>query len=47
MIYKTIHFALFLKSNNFDGPSFKRHNFSCNHRRNPKLGLIEFYGNTE
>ena len=47
MICKTIDFALFLKYNTFDGPSSKRHNSGCNHRRNPKLGLIELYGNTD
>ena len=47
MIGKTIDFALFIKSNNFVGPSSKRHNSGCNHCGNPKLGLIKLYGNTE
>ena len=41
-----IVFAQFLKSNDFDGPTSKRHISGYNHYRNPKLGSTELYGNT-
>ena len=45
IIFKMIDFAQFLKFNDFDGPTSKRH-ISGNRCRNQKLGSIELYGNT-
>ena len=41
-----IAFLLFSKFIDFDCPTLKRHISGYNHRRNPKLGSTELYGNT-
>ena len=46
MICKMIVFAQFLKCNDFDGPTSKRHISGYYNRRNLKLGSTELYGNT-
>ena len=45
-LYVKIIFLLFSKFIDFDGPTSKRHISGYNHRRNPKLGSTELYGNT-
>ena len=41
-----VAFLLFSKFINFNGLTSKRHISGYNHRRNPKLGSTELYGNT-
>ena len=47
LMCRMIAFCVILKLCDSNGPSSKRHISGYNRHRNPKLGLLELYGNTE